>query len=53
MNDELIEKLAIVDELSKAYQRIASTNKGDDYTQEAYKSCKTILTKLDEVVVKL
>lgn len=48
-NKSLADKLAIIDELSKAYQRIVSVNK-DRHSDKVNKSESKILSKIDEVV---
>ncbi|AUR92311.1 hypothetical protein NVP1170O_198 [Vibrio phage 1.170.O._10N.261.52.C3] len=51
--DTLTQKLQLIDELSKAFQRIRSCTNGDGSTQESEASLNTILKKLDEVVVSI
>jgi len=48
-NKTLTDKLAIIDELSKAYQRIISVNK-DVYSDKVSKSESKILSKINQVV---
>ena len=46
----LEQKLLLIDELSKAFQRIRSCTNGDGSTKESENSLKKILDKLNEVV---
>lgn len=48
-NKPLTDKLAIIDELSKAYQRLVSVNK-DNHSDKVKRSENKILSKIDEVV---
>jgi len=49
INQDLQEKLNIVDELSKSYQRIMSVNK-EGYSKKATEIGDVLLSKIEEVV---